>query len=44
MSEPYNYENHVNYIEAIRESGNFEKLREARENMNRAFPLPEGKF
>ena len=42
MSEPYNYENHVAFISALRQSGKLDKLREARENLNKLFPLLEG--
>ncbi|KAE8655298.1 ATP-dependent Clp protease ATP-binding subunit ClpX-like [Hibiscus syriacus] len=34
-----NYDAHVQYIKLLRRSGEIEKLREARENMNTLFPL-----
>ncbi|KAK8584620.1 hypothetical protein V6N13_138577 [Hibiscus sabdariffa] len=36
---PSNYDAHVQYIKLLRRSGEIEKLREARENMNTLFPL-----
>jgi hypothetical protein len=41
MSEPFNYEAHLSYVDACRKTGRVDKLREARENMNKIFPLPE---
>ncbi|KAK8678948.1 hypothetical protein V6N13_144423 [Hibiscus sabdariffa] len=38
-SNPSNYDAHVQYIKLLRRSGEIEKLREARENMNTLFPL-----
>ncbi|XWS20670.1 hypothetical protein CRYUN_Cryun31cG0122800 [Craigia yunnanensis] len=38
-SNSSNYDAHVQYIKLLRRSGEIEKLREARENMNALFPL-----
>ncbi|OMO65610.1 hypothetical protein COLO4_31114 [Corchorus olitorius] len=38
-TNPSNYDAHVEYIKLLRKSGEIEKLREARENMNSLFPL-----
>ncbi|KAE8688795.1 hypothetical protein F3Y22_tig00110956pilonHSYRG00244 [Hibiscus syriacus] len=38
-TNPSNYDAHVQYIKLLRRSGEIEKLREARENMNTLFPL-----
>ncbi|KAE8711206.1 hypothetical protein F3Y22_tig00110300pilonHSYRG00004 [Hibiscus syriacus] len=38
-TNPSNYDAHVQYINLLRRSGEIEKLREARENMNTSFPL-----
>ncbi|XP_066330580.1 uncharacterized protein [Miscanthus floridulus] len=37
--QPLDYETHVQYIQCLRKSGNIEKLRMAREEMNKYFPL-----
>lgn len=42
MAFPYEYSNHIEYISALRKVGLIEKLKEARENMNKYFPLPPG--
>ncbi|OEL30980.1 Squamous cell carcinoma antigen recognized by T-cells 3 [Dichanthelium oligosanthes] len=36
---PLDYETHVQYIQCLRKSGNIEKLRVAREEMNKYYPL-----
>ncbi|KAG9286653.1 hypothetical protein G9A89_012203 [Geosiphon pyriformis] len=38
---PYNYTTHVEYIEALRTSCQYQELTRARENMHRIFPLSE---
>ncbi|XP_072990552.1 uncharacterized protein [Typha latifolia] len=37
--QPLDYESHVQYIQCLRKSGQIEKLRTAREEMNKYFPL-----
>ncbi|KAK3120856.1 hypothetical protein QOZ80_8BG0642710 [Eleusine coracana subsp. coracana] len=39
QEQPLDYETNVQYIQCLRKSGNIEKLRVARENMNTYFPL-----
>ncbi|KAF8712673.1 hypothetical protein HU200_028434 [Digitaria exilis] len=39
QAQPLDYETHVQYIQCLRKSGNIEKLRAAREEMNKYFPL-----
>ncbi|KAM3191186.1 hypothetical protein ACQJBY_068863 [Aegilops geniculata] len=39
LEQPLNYESHVQLIQCLRKSGNIEKLRAAREEMNKYFPL-----
>ncbi|CAL5004495.1 unnamed protein product [Urochloa decumbens] len=39
QEQPLDYETHVQYIQCLRKSGNIEKLRAAREEMNKYFPL-----
>ncbi|TVU43694.1 hypothetical protein EJB05_10182 [Eragrostis curvula] len=39
QEQPLDYETNVQYIQCLRKSGNIEKLRAARENMNMYFPL-----
>lgn len=44
MANPYSYELHVEFVEALRSIGDLTRLRDAREKMNSIFPLPEGKL
>ncbi|AQK78283.1 EMBRYO DEFECTIVE 140 [Zea mays] len=39
QEQPLDYETHVQYIQCLRKAGNIEKLRVAREEMNKYFPL-----
>lgn len=39
QEQPLDYETHVQYIQCLRKSGNIEKLRTAREEMNKYYPL-----
>jgi hypothetical protein len=39
QEQPLDYESHVQYIQCLRKSGKIEKLRAAREEMNKYFPL-----
>ncbi|KAL5223292.1 hypothetical protein ABZP36_028005 [Zizania latifolia] len=39
QEQPLDYESHVQYIQCLRKSGKIEKLRTAREEMNKYFPL-----
>ncbi|PWZ18804.1 Squamous cell carcinoma antigen recognized by T-cells 3 [Zea mays] len=39
QEQPLDYETHVQYIQCLRKAGNIEKLRLAREEMNKYFPL-----
>ncbi|XP_006659057.1 squamous cell carcinoma antigen recognized by T-cells 3 [Oryza brachyantha] len=39
QGQPLDYDSHVQYIRCLRKSGNIEKLRAAREEMNKCFPL-----
>ncbi|KAG2576290.1 hypothetical protein PVAP13_6NG016074 [Panicum virgatum] len=39
QEQPLDYETHVQYIQCLRKSGNIEKLRAAREEMNKYYPL-----
>lgn len=41
-SNPYVYDNHIERIKLLRDMGELEKLREAREEMSKFFPLTEG--
>ena len=43
-SNPYHYQSHVELIKLIRDYGDLDKLRDARENMSKIFPLTEGKY
>ncbi|XP_062195601.1 uncharacterized protein LOC133898842 [Phragmites australis] len=40
QEQPLDYETNVQYIQCLRKSGNIKKLRAAREEMNKYFPLP----
>ena len=40
---PYHYDSHVELIKLLRQSGDLDKVRNAREGMNKIFPLTEGK-
>ncbi|XP_047080347.1 squamous cell carcinoma antigen recognized by T-cells 3-like [Lolium rigidum] len=39
QEQPLDYDSHVQFIQLLRKSGNIEKLRAAREEMNKYFPL-----
>ncbi len=39
---PYYYEGHVQLIKLLRQQGDLDKAREARQNMRKTFPLTEG--
>ena len=41
-ANPYMYDNHVELIKLLSTSGDFDKMRAARETMNVIFPLTEG--
>lgn len=41
-SNPYHYDSHVELIKLLRESGDLDKVRQAREDMNKIFPLTQG--
>ena len=41
-TNPYMYDHHVELITLLKTAGDFDKLRAAREAMNRIFPLTEG--
>ncbi|KAL9980223.1 hypothetical protein ACROYT_G008778 [Oculina patagonica] len=40
-SNPYHYDSHVELIKLLRESGDLDKVRNAREGMSKVFPLTE---
>ncbi|XP_067033706.1 squamous cell carcinoma antigen recognized by T-cells 3-like isoform X1 [Acropora muricata] len=40
-SNPYHYDSHVEVIKLLRESGDLDKVRQAREDMNKIFPLTQ---
>ncbi|RMX56908.1 hypothetical protein pdam_00021974, partial [Pocillopora damicornis] len=40
-SNPYHYDSHVELVKLLRESGDLDRLRDAREGMNKIFPLTE---
>ena len=40
---PYHYDSHVELIKLLRQSGDLDKVRNAREDMSKIFPLTEGK-
>lgn len=40
-ASPYEYSSHIEYINALRSLGDLQRLREARENFAKLFPLPE---
>lgn len=42
-SNPYHYDSHVELIKLLRQSGDLDKVRNAREGMSKIFPLTEGK-
>ena len=42
QESPYYYEGHVKLIKLLRQQGELEKAREARQNMSKLFPLSEG--
>ena len=44
QQNPYLYDAHVELIKLLREDGELEGLREARESMSRAYPLTESKL
>ena len=37
--QPYEYEKHVELVTLLRDAGELDQLRDAREKMNRYFPL-----
>ena len=41
-SSPYHYDSHVELVKLLRESGDLDRLRDAREGMSKIFPLTEG--
>lgn len=41
-SNPYHYDSHVQLIKLLRESGDLDKVRNARESMSKIFPLTQG--
>ncbi|XP_048582482.1 squamous cell carcinoma antigen recognized by T-cells 3 [Nematostella vectensis] len=40
-TNPYNYQSHIQLINLLSSSGDLERLRQARENMSKSFPLTE---
>lgn len=40
-SNPYHYDSHVELVKLLRESGDLDRLRDAREGMSKIFPLTE---
>ena len=41
-SNPYHYNSHVELVKLLRESGDLDKVRNAREEMSKIFPLTQG--
>ena len=41
-SNPYHYDSHVQLIKLLRESGDLDRVRNARESMSKIFPLTQG--
>ena len=41
--QPYVYDKHLELIDLLRKAGELEQAREAREHMNKSFPLAPGK-
>ena len=39
---PYHYDSHVELIKLLRESGDLDRVRNAREGMSKIFPLTQG--
>jgi len=42
ISNPYLYDNHVELIKCLRQLGDLESLRDARQKMSEMYPLAEG--
>ena len=41
-SNPYHYDSHVQLIKLLRECGDLDRVRNARESMSKIFPLTQG--